>query len=89
MCGGTWTRLWSVSVNVGTTDHWKECGAVEKYRAPQLIAQTTPDPIRKDVMCPVATSGDRIRFIQQREGERIMISEIEVYGTGIMRASND
>ena len=83
-CAGTWTRLWGLQVSVGYQDHpdsLKDCGeAVPEYPAPNLVADVVPDPIVKSVLCSVEMVGDRIRFLQTREGEKVMISEVQVYG---------
>ena len=85
-CAGTWQRLWGINILVGKEGgSMAECGAVPEYDAPKLVAGVTPDPIVKEVKCKgggMGISGDRIRLLQTRVGERIMISEIQVYGSG-------
>ena len=84
-CAGTWRRLWGLQISVGyegqDPNSLEQCGAiVPEYPEPELVDGVLHDPVVKSVLCLGEIVGDRVRFLQTRRGEPLMISEVQIYG---------
>ena len=82
-CGDSLTRLGGLQISVGSGDpeSLQKCGEViPEYPAPQIDPEFGPEGVVRSVTCSGEVPGDRVRFLQMREGVVLMISEVKVLG---------
>ncbi|KAL5249424.1 hypothetical protein ACHWQZ_G018319 [Mnemiopsis leidyi] len=82
-CGDSLTRLGGLQISVGSGDpeSLQKCGEViPEYPAPLIDPEFGPEVVVRSVTCSGEVLGDRVRFLQTREGVVLMISEVKVLG---------
>ena len=84
-CADSLTRLGGLQISVGyrgqDPDTFPKCGEViPEYPAPQIDPEFGPKVLVRTVTCSGEVIGDRVRFLQTRQGVVLMISEVKVLG---------